>query len=112
LGNIGPDINHASFYSFGVNRYTNKDFSRYDGYQALIKGNIRYSSNVINIPGSMIKAMEDKLKTITCYGGDMFEFIFPYEKGPYSKGYILVIIYSQETWTYFDCAQAWYICTE
>jgi hypothetical protein len=39
----------------------------------------------------------------------MYEFIFPYEQGRYSKGYLLVILYLYETWGTFDLAQAWFI---
>jgi hypothetical protein len=109
VGNVGiPYL--ANIYIFSANRYTNKDFLS-DGYSTVIKGGYRYTSNIINTPASIMKTIEDTLKTLPIEAGDLFEFIFPYGY-QYQKGYLLVFICLRETWGYLDCAQTWFVCTE
>jgi hypothetical protein len=111
LGVVGVGINIAGFHLFCADRYANSNFALADGYSEVIKGSIIYTSNVIDVPAEIKTAMEDKINAVARQAGKMYEFIFPYEKERYSKGYLLVILYLYETWGTFDLAQAWFIRT-
>jgi hypothetical protein len=109
VGDVGYYINFSNLQKYNVERYTDKQFVSAE-FSTIIKGEIIYIVSVINTPVAIQKIMEDKLKPYEA--GSLCEFIFPYEKGQYTKGYLLVATYAQETWGYLDCAQAFFIRTE
>ena len=112
LGNVGLGISHSNFYQVNISNYMNDQVFLANGYPAVIRGRIRYTSNVINVPDSLLTIMENRLVTERVAAGDLYEFVFPFEKGQFSRGYLLVILYAQETWDIFDCAQAFFIAAE
>lgn len=110
IADIGVGIDFANFQKVNVENYANARVVSGE-YATVIKGRIRYVTSVINTPAPILKAMNNALAPYRD-AGHLFEFIFPYERGPYSKGYLLFVVYLNETWTSLDCAQGFYICTE
>ena len=109
IGNVGL-INYRNVYAFGIERYSMniRETISGDGYPSVIQGNIWLSRNIINVPDSIMQVMLNTFRSIDSETGEMHEFIFPYESNG-NIGYLLVLVYGQETWEHLDCVQAWFI---
>ena len=109
IGNVGL-IDYRNVYAFCVERYSMyiREIVSRDGYPSVIQGNIWLSRNIINVPDSIMQVMLNTFNSIDSEAGEMHEFIFPYESGG-NVGYLLVLVYGQETWGHLDCIQAWFI---
>ena len=109
IGNTGL-INYRNVYTFGVERYgmAIREIISRDGYPSVIQGNIWLSRNIINVPDSIMQVMLNTFLSIDSEAGEMHEFIFPYESDD-NIGYLLVLVYGQETWEHLDCVEAWFI---
>ena len=109
IGNVGL-IDYRNVYAFGVDRYCMniREIISRDGYSSVIQGNIWLSRNIINIPDSIMQVMLNTFRSINSEAGELHEFIFPYESDG-NIGYLLVLVYGQETWGHLDCIQAWFI---
>jgi hypothetical protein len=79
-----------------------------DSYPSVITGEIWNVVNVIDVPDSIKREMSNTMARDnfdTCF---LWEFVFPKEKIN-TRGYLVIIVYGQETWGDLDCAQAFYV---
>ena len=108
LGFIGFP-SHDDLFRWGIDRYMNKETFNSSFYPSVITGEIWTIVNVINVPESIMKVMIDTTEKNIVDGGYLWEFIFPHEMIGDTKGYLVVLVYAQETWGWLDCAQAFFI---
>ena len=109
LGNFGF-IDPINFWEVNINKFLDVKTYSSSGYESIIKGRIWMPFVVIDVPESITKIVVDTIMKKGSAGDPCFieEFIFPYERNKV-KGYLVIIVYGQETWNYLDCSSAFFV---
>jgi len=109
LGNVGF-IDPIEFWKININRFLDVNTYSSLGYESVVKGKIWMPFVVIDVPESIKKIMNDTIMQKGSSGNPCFveEFIFPYELRN-TKGFLVIIVYGQETWNILDCSSAFFV---